>query len=233
MATYTGSGTAEVPYLIETPEQFRDAFKDQNTPGTYYEVVKDIDMGGMLIGGNYQVRAKIDGKGHVISNAVHEQNYLCNRWWGYIKNIHLIMGYNMSSRKIRYFAQSDGSSSQYDTLIENVRLEFTDEVYNWSTFLINVNDMVGVIVNENLDSGRRTYWCTGAKNSKVDVSANDTQASSYSGIDTAIWNTTGGSVPVLIPQAGDYSGYTHVMGKTLVDGVARSRKVRAVSADKH
>ncbi|MTI11677.1 hypothetical protein, partial [Sansalvadorimonas verongulae] len=233
MATYIGSGTAESPYLIQTPEQFRDAFKDQGTPGTYYEVTNDIDMGGMVIGGYYQVRARIDGKGHVISNAKHEQNYLCQRWWGSLKNIHIIMGYYLESRKIRYFAQSDGSSSQYDTLIENVRLEFTDAFYDWNTFRINVNDMVNLIVNENLDSGRRTYWCTGAQNSKVDVSATDTQASSYPGIDTAIWNTTGGAVPVLIPQTGDYSGYTHVMGKTLVDGVARSRQVRAVSADKH
>ena len=229
MATYIGNGTAESPFLIETPEQFRDAFKDQATSFYHYEVTRNIDMGGMEIGGYHQVRAKIDGKGHVISNAIHTESYLCYRWWGYLKNIHMIMGRKASNKSIRYFAQSDANGAA----IENVRLVFTDPFLNWSTFNMNMNGMVSCIVNEDIDAGRRTYWCTGARNSKVDVTANDTDPASYPGIDTNIWDTTGGGVPVLIPQAGDYSQYTQVAGKTLVDGVPRARQVRAVSADRH
>ena len=229
MATYIGNGTAESPFLIETPEQFRDAFKDQATNFYYYEVTKNSDMAGMEIGGYNQVRAKIDGKGHVISNAIHAESYLCYRWWGTLKNIHIIMGYKSSSKAIRYFAQSDANGAA----IENVRLVFTDPMYRWSTFAMNMHGMVSCIVNEDIDTGRSTYWCTGAKNSKVDVTANDTDPASYPGIDGAIWDLTGGGVPVLIPQQGDYSQYTQVKGKTLVDGIPKPRIVRAVSADKH
>ncbi|WP_281647950.1 hypothetical protein [Parendozoicomonas sp. Alg238-R29] len=229
MATYTGLGTENSPYLIETPEQFRDAFKDSATAFHHYAVIQNIDMGGMAIGGYNQVRAKIDGKGHVISNAVHAESYLCYRWWGYLKNIHIIMGHKTTSKKIRYFAQSDANGAA----IENVRLVFTNTFYNWATFNMNMEGMVSVIVNEDAGNGRKTYWCTGAKNAKVDVTAHDTDPASYPGIDDTIWDVTGGGVPVLIPQGGDYSQYTHVMGKTMIDGVPKSRNVRAVSADRH
>ncbi|MTI11675.1 hypothetical protein, partial [Sansalvadorimonas verongulae] len=228
--TFTGTGTEQSPYLIETAEQFKVAFEDQNSARHHYDVIQNIDMQNTTLGGYVDIYANIDGKGHVISNAVFASPYLWQRIRGTIKNLHMEWYPNTASRKLSYLCSSTVSGNS----IENVRMDIYGETTNWSTFYTNIENAVTCIVTENTNAnGRRTYVFNSSRNVKTDITGNDTLVSSYPNIDEAIWNVTGGSVPVLIPQAGDYSQYTHVMGKTLVDGVGRPRKVRAVTADRH
>ena len=230
MATFTGSGTAESPYLVETKEQFKEAFEDESYPGKYYEVVKNIDLLNMAVGGYKDVYIQFDGKGHVISNAVFSSPYLWQRMRGTFQNIHMELYPNTASRKLSYLCSSTVSNNH----IKNVRLDIHGETTTWPTFNTNIDNAVTCIITENTQAnGRRTYVFNGGRNVKADITGNDTAASSYPSIDDTIWDITGGGVPVLIPQQGDYSQYTHVAGKTLVDGVGKPRVVRAVTADRH
>ncbi|MCL6270727.1 hypothetical protein M3P05_12410 [Sansalvadorimonas sp. 2012CJ34-2] len=226
MASYNGDGTQANPYLIETPEQMRDAFQGG---GGHYEVIKNIDMGGMDMGGYFSATSWIDGKGHVVSNAGQSGSSLYNDFNGRLYNLH-VQFIKTGPYEISRIVGDDYG------FFENVRFEFMDgQIQSWAQFRIygdRIGSCTGVIINEYHGSDRTTYWCNSG-NTKIDVSATDTDPASYPGIDSNVWDITGGSVPVLIPQSGDYSAYTHVMGTTLVDGNPVSRIVRAVGAGRH
>jgi len=64
-----GDGTLENPYLISSPDQFKNI---GNEPDKYYRLIKDIDFKGETIsgpiGGNKSFSGILDGNGYTVSN---------------------------------------------------------------------------------------------------------------------------------------------------------------------
>ena len=211
--TFTGSGTQESPYLIQTAEQFKAAFEDNNNARYYYEVTNNIDMGRTGLGGYIEVYSHIDGMGHVISNCEFSSPYFYQRLYGSLKNIHMEWYPNTPTRKLSYLCVSDASGN----FMENVRLDVFGDFSNFSTFYTNVNNCVTVIITENtVANGRRTYLFQGSRNIKTDITGNDTDVASYPGIDTAYlgchrWRYAGADSPAggllcLYPCDGNNAG---------------------------
>ena len=68
-----GNGTEKSPYLIATAEQLALMNKNSFADGTYFKLIRDIDLGGKLwdsgySAGSYGFNAFLDGNGKTVSN---------------------------------------------------------------------------------------------------------------------------------------------------------------------
>ena len=229
MADYQGLGTEEAPYLIEAPEQMRDAF--QSTTLAYYQVIQNIDMNRMTMGGYVQPRSIIDGKGHVITNAGQGLQYLYVRFYGVLRNLHIQWVNVQSAYPINYIVNDDFGT------FENVRFEFIDDkaatLDNFKLYRNRPGTATNLlVVIHRADASKDVAFCAGG-GTLVDISDRATDAATYDSMDSSVWAVTDGAIPVLIPQGTDLSAYTQVHGTALMDGEPVQRRIRAVTADRH
>ncbi len=94
-----GDGSAQNPYLIETPEQLARIFAVQSNEFTYYKLMADIklndtskanweDTAKMWYAGRYFFRGVFDGNGHVVSGLYYKnENNDDNSWAGLFQGI--------------------------------------------------------------------------------------------------------------------------------------------------
>ena len=229
MADYQGLGTEEAPYLIETPEQMRDAF--QSTTLAYYQVIHNIDMNRMTMGGYYQPKSIIDGRGHVITTTGQGAPYLYHRFYGVLRNIHIQWVNTQSAYTVGKIVNDDRGT------FENVLFEFMDDNAATLDSLVLYRDQPGtanhlLVVIHRADASRDVALCA-AGATLIDITGVATGAATYATMDAAHWDVTAGAIPVLIPQGADFTAYTEVKGTALVDGEPVQRKIRAVTADRH
>ncbi len=238
MATLAiGNGSQINPFLIQTPADFEAVW--HHSENYYYELTTDLDMEGRYLsqndnGGSFH----LDGKGHKIINMT------CGNYWHFWGSGDI--------RDIEFYIASGLTTGLHQTcyngaVLQNVRVHWqhSSEVYlsrDWpqgQPFYQNVV-LSGLATLKHIanQGGFDTSGCYVAMNR--DPNNNDGvlisdiyDPAEYVNLDPALWNLTSGSVPSLIPQTGDYSRYTHVLGTTLVDGSPVPRTVRAVTMQRH
>ena len=236
-----GSGTEEAPYLIRNAQEFQSFW---NNPESYwYELTTDIDMDGVNVGSasGSSLYPKLNGQGHSVLNInMTSTSYWMGTGGGQFINIAVYFNAGFSSG----FAEAPSN-----LLIENVRIHWNYPATIFRALLYGYT--ASTTIRDVLltgDVASITYLQkSGADVSRVYIDASipltNTQGSvavqdlldptEFPTFDPTFWNLAVGTIPALIPQAGDYSGYTHIKGTTLLDGQPYSRKVRAVTADRH
>lgn len=115
-----GAGTSADPYIIHNIAAWTQFFNVDKNSGKYFEIVNDIDCGGITLTGIDYFKGGINGNGNKVSNFKTSSSYWFNSSTtsavAEICNIHVVAKYSGTKYPL-------GSSTSFKMTVTNVRVD--------------------------------------------------------------------------------------------------------------
>ncbi|GEM_PF-1988964 len=247
MPTYLGDGTEGNPYIISTPEEFAGLW-DGSAQFGFYELVNDIDMDSIVISGTSAVwtsaATKLDLKGKTVSNikysGVSDQSYclaeICNGTLDFTAGSSgaLLGGISSGGDNIFVNVVLSGSNSgggifgtahtYLDSFFNCVFLDGSDIKFSVSYTRISAVDSYSI------GSAAQPYRYDSIN---VVAAVDQFDSANFPLLTDPDWEFGNSLPPRRAFQSYQGLPITRVVGKTLVDGVAKQRSVVALSEKSH